>query len=404
MITRRRLVVGYASVVVAATLLGAPADAQTVDGQAAAPSVFLTGPLEWTPTIKLVDFGYDNNLFLDPDDRAVEDISGTLSPAVAAFLTTSRYELRSAAAVDFVYFERYAEERTINQRYSGRAAVTVSLFQPFVAGEWDRVRDRQSPEVDLRARRLNRTLTAGVGLFSLSRTSLTLSMSRNELVYDAGQIFQSVDLATQLNRSTQLATLGVNVAVTPLTTFTASAVLQQDRYPAAGKDQEIRRASVGVQFNPDALITGHAMVGYSQLTVEDAAAIPYRGLTTDIDVGYTLFEVTRLQLRYGRETAASIQEPYYLQSTYGLQVLQAFLGPVELLLRGTRQTLDYPGIPVRNLPGHLDVVRSYAFGVLVRLSSTSTLDTTYEVSDRRSSNPSLRFERRRLLTSVSLGF
>jgi opacity protein-like surface antigen len=387
-------------VLIGHALIAAPAAAQDETA-----GTFVSGPIEWTPTFKLADFGYDSNVFLDPRQRAVEDITGSLSSGVAAAISNPRFEMRSSASADLVYFERYVEQRAINQRYAGRLAVNVSLFQPFVAGDWERVRDRQSPEVDLRARRVNRTTTVGLGLFSLNRASLTLSVSKNDLEYDAGQIFESIDIATQLNRSTELATAGFNFALTPLTSMSIGAALQRDTYPlTTGKDQQIQRASVGIQFAPDAVLRGHASVGYSRLTVEDPAAIPYQGLTTDIDMGYSLFEVTRLQARYSRETTASVTEPYYLQSEYSLRIIQAFLGPVELLFRGSRQELDYPGLPARNLQGHLDVVRNYGAGLLFGLSSTSTLDVTYEISDRQSTDPNLRFERRRLITSVSLGF
>ena len=375
-----------------------------VHGQQGEP-VFVSGPIQWSPSVSLVAFGYDSNIFLAPEGRALPDITGTLSPAVSMLVTNPRFELSSSAAIDLVYFERYVEQRAFNQKYAGRAAVTVSLFQPFVAGEWQRLRDRQSPEVDLRARRVNRTTTAGLGLFSLGRTAVTLSVSRSDLAYEAGQTFQSVDLATQLNRTSDVATAGLNIAVTPLTSLTVAATLQRDSYPLSfNKDQQSSRATVGVLFQPDAVIRGHATVGYSRLTVDSDEAIPFQGFTTDVDIRYSILSVTDLLVRYSRETAASIREPYYLQTLYGVEVQQAFLGPFDLLARASRQELNYPGLPARALAGHLDYLQSYAAGFLVRLSETSSLDTTYEISHRESTDVNLRYERRRLITSVSLGF
>jgi hypothetical protein len=372
---------------------------------AGAQSVFLTGPVEWSPSLTLTDFGYDNNLFLTPKGREVEDITGTLTPAVTGGVITGRLELTSSASVDLVYFERYVEQRALNQRYAGRAAVMLNVFQPFVSAGWERVRDRTSPEVEFRALRLARLTTVGLRVFALSRASLQLSRSHSATEFEQGQVFRDVDLSQQLNRTNETTTLGFTFAVTPLTFFTATASLQRDRYPLIeGKDQQSRRGTVGIQFSPDAVINGRVAIGYSQMTVEDPAAIPFVGLTTDVDVSYMLLSVTRFNVRYGRETTASIQEPYYLQSTVGLEVQQAFLGPVELLLRLNRQILDYPGLPDRNVPAHLDHVDVYGVGFQVRFSDKSTLNTTYELSHRQSTDETLRYNRRRLTTTVSLGF
>jgi hypothetical protein len=372
---------------------------------ARAQAVFVTGPVEWSPSLNLTDFGYDNNLFLTPKGQEVEDITGTLTPSVTAGIETARMALSSAASLDLVYFERYVEQRSINQRYSGRAAVMLSVFQPFIAAEWERVRDRQSPEVEFRAERAARLTTVGLRLFALSRASLQLSQSRSATEFELGQVFRDVELAQQLNRTNEITTLGFTFALTPLTFLTAGGTLQRDRYPLIeGKDQQTRRATVSLQFSPDSVINGRVGVGYAQMAVEDPAAIPFVGLTTDVDVSYSLLSVTRFSVRYSRETTASIQEPYYLQSTFGIEVQQAFVGPVEILLRVNRQLLDYPGLPDRNVPAHVDHVDLYGAGFQVRLSERNMLNTTYEFSHRRSTDETLRYNRRRLTTTVSLGF
>jgi hypothetical protein len=386
-----------ALVVVAAT----PAGAQEVIAE----PVFISGPVEWAPRVELTEFGYDDNVFLEGKDTALADITGTLRPSLGAQIATPRWELRTLASADLVYFERYVDQRAFNQSYAGRAALTVSLFQPFVAGDWQDVRDRRSPEVDLRARRRTQTTTAGLGLFALSRASLTLAVSNGSAEYAIGQTVDGADLARELNRTTETATVGFNFKLTPLTAIIASGSLLRDRYRLVqGKDQETQHVTVGVSFAPDAVIRGHASVGYSRLTVEDPAAIPFEGITTDVDVAFAFVDSTRVTVRYNRATAASISEPYYLQTSYGGEVQQAFFGPTDLVVRGSRQELDYPGIPSRNLAGHLDYVNSLAAGLIVRLSGNSSIDVIYELANRQAQDPNQRFERRRVITSVSLGF
>lgn len=367
--------------------------------------VFVSGPVAWSPSVTLTEFGYDDNVFLENADTALRDITGTLTPAVAARISSPRLELGGAASVDLVYFERYVDQRAINQSYNGRAAVTVSLFQPFVAGEWERVRDRQSPEVDTRARRQGHTATVGLGLFTLSRASLTLGVSRGLVEYAVGQTFNGASLARELDRNSESATIGFNFNLTPLTSITATGLVMRDRYRrVSGKDQRSESVTVGVAFAPDAVIRGYASVGYSRLTVEDPGAIPFAGITTDVDVSYAVFDTTRVSARFSRATAASIHEPYYLQTLVGGSVQQAFLGPTDLVFRASRQILDYQGLPSRNIEAHLDYVNAMAAGVIVNLSGNSAIDITYELANRDAQDPNQQFERRRLITSVSLGF
>jgi hypothetical protein len=397
MTRRERLLAAIAIAVGVVT----PAAAQDV----IADPVFISGPVEWSPRVDLREFGYDDNVFLEDDAAAHADITGTLTPSIGAQIVTPRWEVRTVAAADLVYFERYVDQRAFNQRYAGRAAFTVSLFQPFVAGEWQDARDRRSPEVDIRARRRAMTTTAGIGLFSLSRASLTLGVSTGSSEYEVGQVFGGADLARELNRTTEAATVGFTFALTPLTAISASGGVLRERYHLVeGKDQESQQVTVGLAFAPDAVIRGHASVGYSRLTVEDPAAIPFAGFTSDVDVVFAFVDTTRVTARYSRATAASINEPYYLQTSFGGEVQQTFLGPTDLVVRASRQKLDYPGIPSRNLPRHLDYVNSMAAGVIVRLSSTSSIDVTYELANREADDPDQQFERRRIITSVSLGF
>jgi hypothetical protein len=385
-------------------LLMVPVVAAAQDGAGATPR-FVTGPINWSPAIKLSEFGFDSNVFVERAGREVEDIIGTLSPSVSATIDRPTLKFDSAASVDMVYFERYADQRTVNQRYAGRAELKLTRFQPYGAGRWARVRDRQSPEVDLRARRVERETTVGVNVFSVNRTSLRVSLQHGGMTYEPGQLFDGIDLAQQLNRTSTTFSGGVQFAATPLTTLTIDVSTQRENYALTPtKNQSGHRVMFAVNFAPDAVIRGSAGVGVSQLDVEDPMAIPYTGLTTNVDLSYTLLGVTRFGGRLNRETTASVQEPYSLQTTVGFDVQQAFVGPVDLVFRLTHQLLEYQGLPARNLPGHTDTLNTYAFGALFRLSDTASVDTTFELGQRESTTPELRYDRQRLITSVLLGF
>ena len=392
------------AVVACGLLLVVPVVAGAQDGAGPTPR-FVTGPIDWTPAVKLSEFGFDSNVFVEREGREVEDIIGTLSPSVAATVDRPTLKFDSTASVDMVYFERYADQRAFNQRYAGRAEIKLTRFQPYGIGRWERVRDRQSPEVDLRARRIERDTTVGVNVFSVNRTSLRFSARQGAMTYEKGQLVDGVDLAQQLNRSSTSFSGGLQFAATPFTSLTLDVSTQRESYALAPqKDQSGNRVMFAVSFTPDAVIRGSAAVGVTHLDVEDPAAIPYTGLTSNVDLSYTLLGVTRFGGRVNRETAASVQEPYYLQTTLGFDVQQAFVGPVDLVLRVTHQLLEYQGLATRNIPGHTATLDTYAFGAVVRLSDTASIDTTFELGRRDSTSPELRYDRQRLITSVLLGF
>ena len=67
-----------------------------VHGQQGEP-VFVSGPIEWSPSVSLVAFGYDSNIFLEPAGRALADISGE---EVEAFLLANNLVQANAKTPD----------------------------------------------------------------------------------------------------------------------------------------------------------------------------------------------------------------------------------------------------------------------------------------------------------------
>ncbi len=83
-----------------------------------------TGLLSWTPGVALRDAGTDSNIFLEPGNGRA-DRTMTFTPTVNTKLSTRRLQFQGDGIVDFVYFERFAQERSINRKVNGRLQFDV---------------------------------------------------------------------------------------------------------------------------------------------------------------------------------------------------------------------------------------------------------------------------------------
>jgi hypothetical protein len=112
------------------------------------------GPLAWTPTLTLRDAGVDSNVFNSPEaEIPKQDVTGTLTPAVDSVLTLGVMQLATQGRADFLYFERYTNERAINGRIAGRMQFPTTRVHPVLTGSWEHAKERNGNEIDIRAPR-----------------------------------------------------------------------------------------------------------------------------------------------------------------------------------------------------------------------------------------------------------
>jgi len=378
--------------------LASPAAGQ---GQTQAPTGFLSGPFTWRPVIAVRDAGLDSNVFDEPVNPK-EDRMVTFAPQVDASMITPRFKLAGSTQVEAVYFERYANQRAINRRATVRMDFPVPRIVPFLSGTYERARDRQGPEINLRA---SREVLGGATGFTLSvtpRSSLQGSVGTSVLTFDTDQTFRERDLAQLLNRETQTATLGLRYQVTPLTTFGFDATVARDLVQQSARNTEDLRATLSLAFAPDAVIRGRATLVYHKLSAQEAD-LPFEGFAADVDLSYTILGVTRVQVRYNRDTNFSLEAPFFLSETYGVDVQQRLVGPLDGVARGQWQTLDYPGILRVNLPARLDRNDLWSGGLALQVTRAARLIVVYEEARRRSTliTENIDFSRRRLLASLT---
>jgi hypothetical protein len=367
---------------------------------------FVFGPLNWTPTIVLRDAGLDSNVFDEPENPK-EDTVAVVAPSVDASLRTGLFSMTTVGGVEFVYFDRYTNERSINGRLATRIEFPLTRIRPFVGVAYTDAKERTTPEIDLRARYDQLELSGGLGLQLTSRGLLRMYGRTSERSFDDNQTFRSVDLAERLNHRTEGAGLQFRYNITPLTSLLADGLLSRDRFVhVAQHDTDNVRVQGGVEFAPDAIIRGRALVGFHQMQAVGSEAIPYDGVMASVDLTYVLLGRTRFTGRAARDTTYSFEEqPYYLQTSTAFDVLHNLIGPVDIIGRVAREKLDYQGLPARSIAARVDYIDRWGGALSVRISERSSIALNYDWTERRSAKaPEYDYNRRRLFTTVNYGF
>jgi hypothetical protein len=402
-----------ASFIRAATIVLLAAFATASSARAQEPAKdgrFVTGPLAWTPTLELRDAGVDSNVFNTPTD-AKEDVTASARSQVDSVLKLGLLRATTVGSLEYNYFETYTTQRGLNRRVATDLEIPVARFSPHVSASWARMKDRSGNEIDIRTPRTDLSYAGGLHARLTSSFSIMATLGREKSTYDAGFTFHDVEIARQLNRETTMATVTARVALTPLTTLSIDATAAHDSFPfrpAAAADNG--RVDARLEFAPDAVIRGAASVGYHSMQpyyrqTSRSTAAAFSGITSAIDLGYTLLGVTRFTAHFSRDANYSLyaNQPYYLSTAGGLQVLQKLFGPLDLDIRGSLETLDYPATETES--AHLDTAHTLAGGLSIRISDHAVLSLLHDNSERRSPlGPEFGYQRRRLYTTITYGF
>jgi hypothetical protein len=395
------------SIVILAVLAmasGARAQEPVKDGR------FITGPIAWTPTFELREAGVDSNVFNTPTD-AKQDMTATARSQVDSVLKLGLLRATTAGALEYNYFEQYTSQRGLNRRVSTHLEVPVTRFSPNMTVSWGRMKERSGNEIDLRTPRTDFAFAGGLEAHLTSKLSVIATAGGQQSTYDAGFTFHELEIARQLNRESTMATVTARVALTPLTTLSIDATAAHDSFPfrpAAATDNG--RIDARFEFAPDAVIRGAASVGYHSMQpyyrrTSRSTAAAFSGITSSLDLGYTLLGATRFIGHFSHDANYSLymNQPYYVSTSGGLQILQRLFGPVDLDLRGSLESLDYPQTETES--AYLDTAETLAGGLSIRVSRQAVLALLYDNSERRSERgPEFGYQRRLIYTTITYGF
>lgn len=382
-------------------LVTTPAAAQERPAEAAERRL---GPVRVTPSLKLT-FGLDTNVFNEATNLK-EDTTSVLRPQVDWYMRAGRAGLSGKSTAEFVYFRRYAGERSTNTDNSARLEIRSRWFTPFVSGSFLNSRERPGYEIDVRSRRLETTVSVGGDVRVSSATTAGLSARRSRIDFDVDAFFLGTSLRNTLNRRVDALSASIRHALTPLTSVAVTGGVERDRFMFAPfRDAESVRVMPGVEFAPSALIAGRAYVGYRRFRPAGPGIPDFTGAVANVDLTYTLQGATRFNVQAERDVAYSFElvDPYYVLTGVRGSVAQHVTSSWIVLASAGRHRLAYrqSATPSPAGTGRIDRVDAYGAGLTYRIGPRLRVGVTADYYRRESELLRRRYEGLRAGTTVT---
>jgi len=367
---------------------------------------FRWGALRFTPGIALTDMGVDNNVFNDADHE-LSDTTAAIGPAVNFWMNAGSLRMIGKSAGQYLYFQKYDNQRAWNTADELRFEFPLSRFKPFAVGSYANTKQRPGFEIDSRARASTNAVTLGTDLRFSGKTMATLSGTRAGIAFDEKETFLGSELAAALNRHSDTETAQLKYALTPLTTLVMTADAVQDRFD----HDRLRNADSfsvrpGFEFKPFALISGKVSVGIRHFNALNDSVRDFQGAVATVDVKYTLTTSTQLTAKVNRDVAFSFEEtePYYTLTDSGLTLTQRVASSWDVLARSGWQSLAYNGIRTDlGASERTDRGQLYGLGIGYRLGETLRLGLDVNYYFRRSALTNRNYDGLRAGVSVSYG-
>ncbi|HEX2343258.1 MAG TPA: outer membrane beta-barrel protein [Vicinamibacterales bacterium] len=366
------------------------------------------GPVTLRPRLDIREMGFDSNVFNEASDPK-EDFTANFTPRLDVLAEPSWARIRYATYANFVYFQEFSDERSINVGNEGRFELILNRFRPYVAGMVANTRDRLNAEIDARAGRRDWRLEAGTLVALTSRTSIVAAVRHGSLEFDEDEVFNGVPLAATMNSDFDAFESGLRFTLTPLTTLQVTGLYQRDRFDTAlGRDSTTWRIVPTLEFAPDALISGRLTVGFTSFEPESPSIEPYRGLTTSGALAWSI-DTTKLEGRIERDVRYSYEllQPYYLTTGGQITLTQIIAGPLDVQLSAGRQRLEYRDNDAAldlSIGERADTIVIWSAGIGYRLGDTARIGINYEDASRDSPVLLRTFDRHRIYGSLSYGF
>jgi len=302
------------------------------------------GALALDPRIVVSNIGVDTNVFNTTDNRQ-RDFTLGVKPGADLFLRTGRGLVTVSGNVEYVYFNRFATERSINSDVRGQYEFRFNRFRPYASVSWLDTKERPGFEIDARARRYETGYRAGADLRIASKSTIRLEFRRLDFKFDGDAVFNGTALNQQLNRTGQTVELNWRQRLTALTTWITRASRETERFEfEQARNGDSLRAESGFELGRFALIRGSAFAGVRWLRPAAGGVIPeFTGVTADVDVSYTAPTQTRLGAAVQRDVRYSydLRTPYYVETGWTATVTQRLRGRLDAQLSGGRDRLAY---------------------------------------------------------------
>jgi hypothetical protein len=295
-------------VVIAAAL---PASSQDTAAPVAGHRV---GPVSIEPTISVTNFGMDTNVFNNAD-QPERDLTATVIPKVQASLGVGPARLTGTGALTFVYFNRYASQRSIDGSEDVKFVLPMHRVRAYAAGSFLKTHERTGYDIGIRSLRIENNRTAGADLRLTGKAVFTIAALQSRVMYEKSAVVLGTSLDQALNRNSEGMRGSMRYMLTPLTTAVLSADVNRDRFEFSPlRNADAVRVAPGIEFTGRAVIVGKAYVGYRQFHTIDPVVPDFTGVTSSVDLSYTMLSATRFTARVDRDVDYSYEpsDPFFI--------------------------------------------------------------------------------------------
>lgn len=350
---------------------------------------FRIGPVSFSPTFAIKNMGWDNNVFNELENPK-GDFTVTPGVSVRWSLRVGDLRLLGSDSADYLYYAHYASERGLSHRHELRTEYRLNHLRPYALGSYASIKDRVGYEIDTRARHTETALGVGLLVLSGSKTEVDLVGRQTTYRFEGDPIYNDTNIAENLNRKGTIGSATLRYRATALTRLTLLGEFSRDRFDSsAQRDNSSFRMMPGVEFDPFALITGTARVGYRQINMTAPTIPDFSGLVADVNLQYVLLGRTRFSVAVQRDIQYSydIKVPYYLLTGVMASVRQELGMGWDIEARASNQRLEYRQARSgagESVPGPVDRVQSYGAGIGYRVSQGSRIGANVDYYQRRS--------------------
>jgi hypothetical protein len=374
---------------------------------------FHAGVLYGTPTLLLKELGIDGNVFNEAGDRK-SDLTFTLAPKTDLWVPVGRRALlQGTATTDLVWYREYAAERSIDPRFTTRGELYLHRVTLFGEGTYLSTRQKPNNEIDVRLRRVENKVTTGVEIALAPALSFEVAGYKSDRRYDSDSQFDGTSLQHTLNQERTGLELATRRRLTPLMSVSVRYEALRDRFTySPTRDSRSYAVLPGVDFKPQALVSGSAYVGYRRFTPDVPSVLPeFRGLIARLSLSYTLLGATTFGVGYNRDLTYSYLElqPFFVDSSVGLSVRRAIGSRFDLLVSTDRHEYGYhdaigDGRPAATAP-RVDVTWNHAASIGYRLRRNGRVAFGVSYWQRDSPTEPLRdYDNLRFGSTITYGF
>jgi len=288
--------------------------------------------------------GYDSN-FDGESGKPKGDYVVVGVPQLETWLNIGRVQFATVSILEFFAYRELEPGRVFVHFNSLALGVPGARLEPVATYSHRNKFARPTGfEIGARSRRIEDEAVGGLNWLVTEKTRLSVRARQVVTAYDASARYQGSNLRESLNRTTTAGSMEAVVAVTPLTSISASVERSTDRFKfSTRRDGDSLQTGLGVSFASPALITGAAYVGYRRFRSPYSTNLNFDGVVTSVQLGYVRESRTRLYLHLDRQPFFAHAESlgYYLLNSGGAGYVQSLSRDWEASAFAAYRLLDY---------------------------------------------------------------